>query len=119
MLARLIAVSSAARSDAAALVWDNLHMMLEARQGDYPDLEAMLKAEGEERGFAGLHAPKRKDAIWPLMQFREIFLDQSVDGQAFNAILVADVAWDAEHQIGIFFRNGDELVAATDPSSGV
>lgn len=116
-LSRLVAQSPDLRAQAAEMIWAEMQMLLEIRQEDYASLQDMLDTEGAGRGFDDLRAPTAPDDLWRLLRFRKVYLDKSSEPGVLNAILVADQAWDCEHGIGLFFRDGATLVAATDPSA--
>jgi len=118
-LAALSTLSPELRPTLAAAIRTALQEDWETRREDYPELDRMLAREGASRGFASLQVPQAEADIWRLVRFESIFVEPSPNGTGVNVILCADVAWDEEHQLGLFFRDGHEFLGAADPSSAL
>jgi hypothetical protein len=84
--------------------------------GDYSSIAEMLLVNGVGRGFDDLSPPRDANDIWRLVRWKNIGLDRAFESDALNVIVCGELAWEVEHEIGLFFRDGAQFLLASDPS---
>lgn len=107
------------RSTLAEAVHGELIMMAEILVEDakeYSSIAQMLLENGLGRGFDDLSPPRDAEDIWRLVHWKNIGIERAFESNALNIIVCGELAWDVEHEIGLFFRDGQQFLLASDPS---